>query len=58
MSYSPGPPEPFPDYSCVLEVCLREASGLAAFAKGEALMNETGRASAFQELAVPQGKRY
>lgn len=43
-------PKLFPDYSFLFEVCVHEASGLAAFANGEALVNKTDRASTFQEL--------
>lgn len=55
---SPGAPKLFADYSCVFEVCVHGAFGLAAFANGEALVNKTDRVSVFQELTVQQGKRY
>ena len=54
MSHSGRPPELFPDFSCVLEVCFHKA----AFASGEALVNMRGRALVFQESIVLQEDRY
>lgn len=52
MQRSPRAPKLFPDDSFVFEVCVQEASGLSAFANGEALVNTTHRLSTFQELTV------
>lgn len=57
MPYSGRPLKLFPDSSCVLEVCLQKAAGLAAFAGGEALLNMRGRALVFQEFIVLQKER-
>ena len=56
MPHSGRPPKLFPDSSCVLEVCLHKAAGLAAFAGGEALYMR-GRALVFQEFIVLQEER-
>ena len=57
MPHSGRPPKLFPDSSCVLEVCLHKAAGLAAFVGGEALVNMRGRALVFQEFIVLQEER-
>ena len=57
MPHTGRPPKLFPDSSCVLEVCLHKAAGLAAFVGGEALVNMRGRALVFQEFIVLQEER-
>lgn len=44
------------DYSCVSQVCVHEASGSAAFANGETLVNKMDTLSFFQELTVLFGR--
>lgn len=45
-------PKLSPEYSGVFQVCVREASGLAAFANGEVLINKTEELLLFKSLRL------